>query len=41
MNKIYSLNSLLNDEEFEKILDSLMEAGAAEEELEEALKELL
>ena len=41
MRKKYSLNSLLNDKEFEKILNSLMEAGASDEELEEVLKELL
>ena len=41
MNKKYSLDSLLKDKEFEKILNSLLEAGASDEELEEALKELL
>ena len=39
--KKYSLNSLLKDEEFEKILNSLLEAGASEEELEKVLEELL
>ena len=41
MKKKYSLNSLLKDEEFEKILNSLLEAKASEEELEEVLKDLL
>ena len=41
MKKKYSLNSLLKDKEFEKILNSLLEADASEEELEEALEELL
>lgn len=40
-NKKYSLDSLLNDESFEKILNSLLEAGASDEELEEAFEELL
>ena len=41
MNKTYSLNSLLNDKEFEKILDSLLKEKSSDEELEEALKALL
>ncbi len=38
--KEYSLSTLLNDEEFEKILSSLFEAGASEEEMNKALKAL-
>ena len=39
--KKYSLNSLLKDKEFEKILNSLLEAEASEEELEKVLEALL
>ena len=39
--KKYSLNSLLKDEEFEQILDSLLKEKSSDEELEEALKALL
>ena len=39
--KKYSLNSLLKDEEFEKILNSLLEEETSDEELEEALEALL
>ena len=41
MKKKYSLNSLLKDEEFEKILNSLLEEKTSDEELKEALEELL
>ena len=41
MKKKYSLNSLLKDEEFEKILNSLLEEKTSDEELKEALKALL
>ena len=40
-NKSYSLNSLLKDEEFEKILDSLLKEKSSDKELEEALEALL
>ena len=39
--KKYSLNSLLNDKEFEKILNSLLKEKSSDKELEEALEELL
>lgn len=41
MRKKYSLNSLLNDKEFEKILNSLLEKKKSNKELEDSLEELL